>query len=41
MISSATTRPSATYKDLEGSCGKAEGADSEVAAALATCAKAQ
>ena len=29
----------ATYKDLDGSCAKAEGADSEVAAALATCQK--
>jgi hypothetical protein len=27
------------YKDLEGPCGKVEGAESKVAAALATCAK--
>ena len=27
----------ATYKDLEGSCAKVKGADSEVAAALAKC----
>jgi hypothetical protein len=27
------------YKDLEGSCGKVEGADSAVAATLATCEK--
>jgi hypothetical protein len=29
----------ATYKDLDGSCVKVEGADSEVAASLATCQK--
>jgi hypothetical protein len=29
----------ATYKDLDGSCAKVEGADSEVATALAKCQK--